>query len=201
VRAMSQQVNLLIDDLLPKRTLFGTVHAVATVFGCVAILTAISVHTLIDISHLTGQHDRLTRQLAVLADANAKARASVTSVEDSKLAARVADLRSQLDSRTALETALAGEVKTRSRGFSGHLDGLAANALPGLWLTEIQLLDGGDRMRLSGMTIDPVLVPKFLKGLGHGDEFAGHRFDTFELAADETNALRFTITGPDEDAK
>jgi hypothetical protein len=198
---MTQQVNLLIDDLLPKRMLFGVVHAIVSVCGCIAILIAISVHTLIDISHLTGQHDRLTRQLAELVDANVKARASVSSVEDSKLAGQVADLRAQLNSRASLETALAGEVKTRSRGFSGHLDGLAANALSGIWLTEIQLLDGGERMRLTGMTIDPVLVPKFLKGLGREGEFAGHRFDTFELTADETNALRFTITGPDEDAK
>jgi hypothetical protein len=181
--------------------LFGAVPAIASAFGCVAILVAISVHALFDISHLTGQHDRLTQQLAALADANAKARASVSSVEDSKLAGQVADLRAQLSGRAALETALAGEVKTRSRGFSGDLDGLAENAAPGLWLTEIQLLDGGDRMRLVGMTIDPVLVPKFLKGLGRNEKFSGRRFDTFELAADETNALRFTITGPDEDAK
>src|SRR5262249_14249072 len=100
-----------------------------------------------------------------------------------------------------VEAALAGEVKTRSRGFSGHLEGLAENALSGLWLTEIQFLEGGEHMRLTGMTIDPVLVPKFLKGLGRDGDFAGHRFDTVELVADETNALRFTITGPDEDTK
>jgi len=199
--AMTQQVNLLIDGLLPKRTLFGAVHAALSVGGFVAILLAISVHTLIDVSHLTGEHDRLTQQLAALAEANAKTRASVNSVEDPKLAERVADLKAQLQSRTALETALAGEVKTRSHGFSGHFDGLAANALPGLWLTEIQLLDGGTKIRLAGMTVDPVLVPQFLKNLGRGEEFAGHRFDAFELAADESNALRFTITGPDEDAK
>jgi len=199
--AMSQQVNLLIDDLLPKRSVFGVAHALASVCGFAAILVAISVHTLIDISHLTGQHDRLTQQLAALADANTKARASVNSVEDTRLATHVADLRAQLNSRTALEAALAGEVKTRSRGFSAHLDGLAGNALQGLWLTEIQLLDGGTRMHLDGMTIDPILVPQFLRNLGRDEAFAGHRFDTFELAADETNALRFTITGPDEDAK
>jgi len=199
--AMTQQVNLLIDDLLPKRQLFGAMHAVASASGFVAILIAISVHTLVDISRLTGQLDGLTRQLATLADANAKARASVNSVEDPRLAARVADLRAQLKSRTALEAALAGEVRTRSRGFSAHLDGLAANSLQGLWLTEVQLSGGGVRMRLDGMTIDPILVPRFLKNLGRNEAFAGHRFDTFELAADETGALHFTITGPDEDAR
>ena len=132
--AMTQQVSLLIDGLLPKRTLFGAVHAALSVGGFVAILLAISVHTLIDVSHLTGEHDRLTQQLAALAEANAKTRASVNSVEDPKLAERVADLKAQLQSRTALETALAGEVKTRSHGFSGHFDGLAANALRSLRL-------------------------------------------------------------------
>jgi len=199
--AMTQQVNLLVDGLLPKRMVFGAVHATLSVGGFVAILLAFSLHMLVDVSHLTGEHDRLTQQLAALAAANDKTRASVNSVADPKLAARVADLTAQLQSRTALEIALAGEVKTRSRGFSGHLDGLAANAVPGLWLTEIQLLEGGTKIHLAGMTVDPVLVPQFLKNLGHGEEFAGHRFDAFELATDETNALRFTITGPDEDVQ
>ncbi len=51
-------------------------------------------------------------------------------------------------------------------------------------------------MRLAGMTLDPVLVPRFLKQLGRGGQFVGHRFDTFELAAGEGGALHFTITGP-----
>ena len=73
-------------------------------------------------------------------------------------------------------------------------------AQPGLWLTDVELTDGGSRIRLAGMTTDPVLVPRFLKNLGSGTQFVGHRFDTFELAADDTGALHFTITGPDPDA-
>ena len=136
----------------------------------------------------------------MLASSNAKARASVNLVEDPKLAATVADLRAQLQSRVLLTSALSGNANGRSAGFAEHLDELASNAQPGLWLTDVELTDGGSRIRLSGLTTDAVLVPRFLKGLGSGTQFVGHRFDTFELAAGDTGALHFTITGPDPEA-
>jgi Tfp pilus assembly protein PilN len=147
------------------------------------------------------QRQDLAKQLATLADANAKLRASINLVEDPKLASRVADLRSQLASRTVLVAALSGTTNGRSAGFAKHLDELAAHVQAGLWLTDIELSGGGGHIRLAGMTLDPVLVPRFLKELGQGEQFVGHRFDTFELAAGDSGALHFTITGPDGDSK
>ncbi len=92
-----------------------------------------------------------------------------------------------------------GAANGRSAGFAEHLDELAASTQAGLWLTDVELSNGGGNVRLVGMTTDPVLVPRFLKSLGGGAQFVGHRFDTFELAAGDTGALQFTITGPDPD--
>ncbi len=197
--AMTQQVNLLIDDLRPQRAILTAVQAMSAVGVVAVLLVAMSTYQWFVETQVAAQRDALAAQLAVLADANEKARASINLVEDPKLAAVVADLRAQLQSRTALTAALGGSTNGRSAGFAEHLDELAANSQPGLWLTDVELTDGGSRIRLAGMTTDPVLVPRFLKSLGGGTQFAGHHFDKFELAAGDTGALHFTITGPDPD--
>jgi hypothetical protein len=201
VSAMSQQVNLLIDDLRPQRVLLTAGQALVGVAAFALLLAAFSAYGLIEVSRVTDQRATLTQQLSILANANAKARASINLVEEPKLAARVAELRTRLQSRTVLAAALTGTTNGRSAGFAKHLDELAADGQSGLWLTDIELSGGGSRMRIAGMTLDPVLVPRFLQQLGHGEQFAGHRFDTFELAAGDGGALHFTITGPDGDAK
>lgn len=199
--AMSQQVNLLTDDLRPKRELLTAAQALVGAAVFALLLVAHSIYGLVAVSRVDEQRQGLAKQLATLADANAKVRASINLVEDPKLASRVADLRSQLASRTVLVAALSGTTNGRSAGFAKHFDELAAHVQAGLWLTDIELSGGGGHIRLAGMTLDPVLVPRFLKELGQGEQFVGHRFDTFELAAGDDGALHFTITGPDGDSK
>ena len=199
--AMTQQVNLLIDDLRPQRVLLTAAQALSGVAAFVLLLFAFSAYELVAISHVADQRATLSKQLSLLADANAKARASINLVEDPKLAAHVATLRAEQQSRTALVGALSGTTNGHSSGYAQHLDELAANVQAGLWLTDIELDGNGDHIHLAGMTVDPVLVPRFLKELGHGEKFAGHRFDTFELGVGDGGALHFSITGPDGDAK
>ncbi len=196
---MTQQVNLLIDDLRPQRVILTAVQALMGVGLFAVLLTVMSTYQWFGISEVAVQRDVLAKQLAVLADSNARTRASINLVEDPNLAAAVADLRAQLQSRELLVAALGGNPNGHSAGFAEHLDELASNTQPGLWLTDVELTEGGSRIRLAGMTTDAVLVPRFLKGLGGGTQFVGHRFDTFELAAGETGALHFTITGPEPD--
>ena len=196
---MTQQVNLLIDDLRPQRAVLTSAQALSGVAVFAVLLVSISAYQWFGISAVSGHRETLSRQLATLADSNAKARASINLVEDPKLADTVADLRTQLQSRTLLTTVLTGSTNGRSAGFAERFDELASSTRPGLWLTDIELTDGGRRVRLAGMTTDPVLVPQFLKNLGSGSQFVGHRFDSFELVAGDTEALRFTITGPDPD--
>jgi ribosomal protein L10 len=199
--AMSQQVNLLIDDLRPKRELLTARQTLVGAALFALVLAAYSIYGLVAVSRVDDQREGLAKQLATLAAANAKARASINLVEDPKLASRVADLRAELGSRTVLVAALSGTTNGRSAGFARHFDELAAHVQAGLWLTDIELSGGGGHIRLAGMTLDPVLVPRFLKELGRGEQFVGHRFDTFELVAGDGGALHFTITGPDGDSR
>jgi len=195
--AMAQQVNLLIDDLQPRLVVLSARQGLIGLAAIASLLIAVSLYGLIDVSRSAERRAALTEQIAVLADANTQLRASINSVAEPALAQRVADLQAQLHSRSILVAALTGTANERSAGFARHLDQLAASVRPGLWLTDFELSDGGNHIRLAGMTLDPVLVPRFLKNLGSAPQFVGHPFDTFELAAADSGALHFTITGPE----
>jgi len=195
--AMAQQVNLLIDDLQPRLVVLSARQGLIGLAAVASLLIAVSLYGLIDVSRSAERRAALTQQIAVLADANTKLRASINSVAKPALAKRVADLQAQLHSRGILVAALTGTANERSAGFARHLDQLAASVRPGMWLTDFELSDGGNHIRLAGMTLDPVLVPRFLKNLGSAPQFVGHPFDTFELAATDSGALHFTITGPE----
>ena len=194
---MVQQVNLLVDDLQPRRVVLSALQGLIGVALVASLLLGVSLFGLLDVSRSAEQRAVLTQQIAVLADANTKLRASINSVAEPALAQRVADLQAQRQSRGVLVAALVGTTNDRSAGFGRHFDQLAASVRPGLWLTGFELSDGGNHIRLNGMTLDPVLVPRFLKSLGSAPQFVGHPFDTFELAVADSGALRFTITGPD----
>jgi hypothetical protein len=198
---MAQQVNLLIDDLQPRMVVLSARQGLIGLAVVASVLVVVSLLGLLDIARSGEQRAALTQQIAVLADANTKLRASINSVAEPALAQRVADLQAQRQSRGVLVAALIGTTNERPAGFGRHFDQLAASVRPGLWLTGFDLGDGGNHIRLDGMTLDPVLVPRFLKSLGSAPQFVGHPFDTFELAAADSGALRFTITGPDVEAQ
>ena len=101
--AMTQQVNLLIDDLRPQRAVLTSAQALSGVAVFAVLLVSISAYQWFGISAVSGHRETLSRQLATLADSNAKARASINLVEDPKLAARVADLRDAIAESNAAD--------------------------------------------------------------------------------------------------
>jgi len=72
--------------------------------------------------------------------------------------------------------------KSRSdASFARLLEGLARQDLEGIWLTRIEFSLGGDANAVEGRTLEPSIVPEYLRRLGTEDGFASRKFRTFEL--------------------
>jgi len=115
--------------------------------------------------------------------------------EQTKLAlvARLEKLQAQRAQQTQM-LRLAGRLPDARLGFSEYLEALAEHHPPGLWLKGITLSQDGERVRLEGRTFKAELVPKFLTALASGSEFAGARFDNFEVSsADDGGPLTFSV--------
>lgn len=80
-------------------------------------------------------------------------------------------------------------------GFASHLEGLARQNIDGMWLTEIQLQQGGQQLALMGRTRAPEFVPRYLQNLATETIFSGRQFRVFKMniPEGENNLLDFEL--------
>lgn len=102
-----------------------------------------------------------------------------------QLETEVKRLEAELAGKTRALAALSGEgLAGNTEGFSRYLEGIARRCPTGMWLTGISITEGGARLTLSGSTLRPELVPRFLQELAAEEVFAGREFKVFQLKRD-----------------
>ena len=83
----------------------------------------------------------------------------------------------------------------QSAGFVAPLQALSERHPPdGLWLSRIELLNGGEAMRLQGYVQDQELLPQYLQRLGQSPVFQGREFARFELQRGDDQLLHFDLS-------
>lgn len=84
---------------------------------------------------------------------------------------------------------LSDGVFGNTQGFSNYFAGLAHQHIEGLWLTGLNIADGGQQLSISGRTVEAPLVPHYLQQLTREDAFKGREFKTFQMARGTDTAL------------
>ncbi len=194
--AIAQQINLLVDDLAPRREYLTFAHAAALCLVVVVGLTSITVVSAFRLAGLHTESASASGQFTELARTTQELKRTAAVEVDSALLARVEALRADRAARLALVDVVGTTAGARTRGFSEYLSELARNEEPRIWLTRMRFESVGARVELEGTTLDPLHVPAMLKLLSQGDRFAGHRFDEFEIVRQSGGDLQFLITGP-----
>jgi hypothetical protein len=127
------------------------------------------------------QRDDATRRVADLA------RAIPERSKSAALEQEVTRLRTELRRKQQVVARLDDRSSGNTRGYSAHLEGLARQRLPQLWLTHIGLRRGGSVVELQGSTLHPEQVPQYLQRLSAESAFSGVEFRQFTLSqADKT---------------
>lgn len=194
---MRQQVDLLVDELKPRREHLS-LRQLVVVWGAFAgMLLAASSWQGFGLWRLAAEQAEQETRWQELSRGNGTLRASFNPAPEPELIRDVEALRRRLDDQALLVEAVKRYELARDGGFSRYLEDLAARHVDGLALSRIELHDGGSHVLLSGETVAPVNVPLFLRRLSEGDSFRGHRFDELRLEAQETGLLHFEITGPE----
>lgn len=97
----------------------------------------------------------------------------------------VTRLRSELHHKQQVVAQLADRSRGNTSGYAAHLEGLARQHLPPLWLTHIALRRGGSVVELRGSALRPEQVPQYLQRLSAEPAFAGVEFRQFNLSRTE----------------
>ena len=80
--------------------------------------------------------------------------------------------------------------------FANVLVALARHRVDPLWLRKISIQGGGDRVVMSGITLEPEAVPRYLQALGNDSVFKGRIFNAFVIESnseEEPEHRQFTI--------
>jgi hypothetical protein len=138
---------------------------------------------------LRGEAAEAAQEVVRLADTHPPARA------DGALQIEVARREKERAVKSELLRLLSSQSLGNARGFSPYLTALARRRVDGVWLSEIQVMQGGRELRLAGSTLEPELVPRLLQRLREEAPFAGTTFRRLrvERAPDDAGRIDFQL--------
>ncbi len=189
-----QQINLLTDDLLPRREVFTDRQLLA---GCALFAVLLCLLSLWDgwsLAKVRQQADTAARQLARLDAQLAELRKSQEGGEQA-MRAELERLREQRAAQAMLAQVLSEDGDKTRNGVAAAMVSLAESVVSGLWLQEIRIYP--QRLHLKGSALDAVLVPRYLQNIADGDRFDGLRFSSVEVSGSGSGGIvEFELKSP-----
>jgi Tfp pilus assembly protein PilN len=177
-----QQINLYQPILSQERKPFSSTLVGATLGLVVIALAGFSVHARSRVGQLERDVELLrvqqAQQEAQLAQASALQANGVNTVA---LQAHVKELTAQVAERGNALQILRSGAAGQTSGFAPRLEALARRHVDGLWIDTLLMSGTSGSMTLSGATVDPDIVPEYLRGLAGEPVLAGTRFDDFVI--------------------
>lgn len=181
---MAQQINLY-DPALERRRDWLALHTVAGTAAVLAVaIAALGFWARSDLPALTAASatgesrlQAMREQLAALGQQVARHQ------PDARLEQEVAAKRALLAMRSEVLDILRQSLGPEARSFADYLRGLARQSVSGLWLTGISVDAQSGGMEISGRTVDPALLPEYIRRLNREKVFQGQTFAALQLEA------------------
>jgi hypothetical protein len=176
---MRQQINLYQPIFTETR---GGLAAKPVAIGFVLILAGLATFSWNEhrqTAQLQTQLEQLQAQQNERQAALEQEGQSTANETPEQLDARVKQLDAQVAERTRAVQILQSGAAGQTIGFANRMEALAKRQVDGLWLDQMILSGTNGAMTLRGATIDPEVVPQYLRGLAAEPALSGTRFDDF----------------------
>jgi hypothetical protein len=100
---------------------------------------------------------------------------------DERLQQEIAARRLLLEARGEVLATLRQGLGPQSHSFADYLRGFARQTVAGLWLTGFAVDATGGSMEIRGRTLDPALLPEYIRRLDQEKAFEGQTFAALKL--------------------
>jgi hypothetical protein len=183
---MRQQINLYDPILRQPRPMFSAT-ASAQGLGLVFLgMVLFQLYAQWQVSSLAANVEELRDASALAAKRYETLQASSPrKTPDPELDGRIAALTEEVGRASKLADALGAGAFGNATGMSGYLVGLARQRIEGLWLTRIDIREGGNAINLSGRGASAEQVPQYLQRLSGEPAFKGRIFGGLALRKEE----------------
>lgn len=177
---MSQQINLLLPELRPRRDWLAFPAVAAASLAVIVGIAGMAVWGRQQAADLAVQQTRGEAELAELRQRiQALGQALAARHPDPALQAEVERLSEGVRQRQeALAAVESGRIGSR-QGQSGVLRGFARQTMEGVWLTGVAL--AGSDVEIRGRLTDSALLPHYISRLNGDGMFQGRRFAALDM--------------------
>jgi hypothetical protein len=181
---MSQQINLYNPIFLKQEKHFSA-RTIAQALGLiVAGLGAFYAYALVQTLAAERVAGQQREQVALQRDQLIKLGPKFSPEGRSKaLESEVARLEGEVKTRSSVLAAFSAGELGNTKGFSEFLAALGRQAVPGVWLTGLNIGESGNELQVSGRALRPELVPAYLKALNGEPMMRGRQVTEMKLAA------------------
>lgn len=179
--SMAQQINLYDSTLLKQRDWLSLSNV--AVAGVLLLLLVIAAGALarLDLPTLTAQTASGEAQLQSMRDQLATLGQQVASRKpDPRLEQELGAAQLLLSARGEVLTVLQQRLGPQAGSFAEYLRGFGRQSMSGLWLTAFNF-DANGSMEIHGRTLDPALLPDYIRRLGKERAFQGRSFAALRL--------------------
>ena len=182
-----QQINLYQDEFRPQREALTAANLIKGSVVLLVLLVAYSGLISWDFYRAGSAKAEQQVRLAGLKQELERTRRAYPAVaKDLRLTQAVQEKKSQVAKKRRVLDTLTGQTFGNTQGFAQHLEALARQRTEGIWLTHLHIGQGGSRFDVNGGTLEPELVPRFLKKLSAEKVFSGTEFKYFLMQKDDT---------------
>ena len=195
---MAQQINLYrIDFRSPTRT-FATVHMVKLAMALVVVMGLVvggmAYRTAMLRSQLTQYEQEQDALQQSLAELNKR---FIARAGDPALLNELAKLETLLNAPDTVRGMLMNDAFGDTEGYSSYFVSFARRAVPGMWLTGVEIVGAGKQITLRGRATVPERVPQYLQRLSDEKKLAGKEFALFQM----TRPVSEDVVDPDGNSR
>jgi hypothetical protein len=180
--SMAQQINLYDSALQKQRDWLSLANVTAAgvlLLLAIAVLGAMTRH---EVPSLIAQTAAGDTQLKTLRDQLAALSQQVASRKpDVRLEQELGTAQLVLSLRKEVLAVLQQRLGPDSASFAEYLRGFGRQSMSGLWLTAFNFDAASSSIEIHGRTIDPALVPEYIRRLGKEPAFQGRSFAALKL--------------------
>lgn len=183
---MSRNVNLLNPALRPARAwLSGSRMMLLWLLSLGLVVAASAWVAVRRDAALAEQRSLAQREEQATAEVKRISEELATRKGSPELIAALEQRRALLRTRTEVLEMLQGGALGDTTGHARYLRAFARQHREGLWLTGLTVTGAGDDIVLRGRTLEPEMVPAYLKRLGGEVSLRGHPFNRLQMARPE----------------
>lgn len=175
-----QEINLYQPVSKGVRGALSASSSRATLLLIAVTLSAIWGIASWQVDHLRKAASAVRAQQQAQAAMTAAAGPQLDALSDEEIEALVAKLSASVETKSRAMALLAGESASHA-AFSARLRAFGTRHIEGIWLEHLTFGAGAESISLSGSTLAPEFVPRYLKSLAADPALKGGQIDEFVI--------------------